>query len=127
MSNILYDSKQNATELMRKIMRDLHSSYNLRQVPPPPKSTTQIVKLQWVPSQNPNLKESDDGVWHGLFALHLGKLQSNTQLQQCSLTAEWVESAFSRINPTTVRPWLEVPTIDVTSAGEVSEDLHGNA
>ena len=32
-----------------------------------------------------------------------------------------------RINPTTVRPWLEVPTIDVTSAGEVSEDLHGNA
>ena len=96
MSNILYDSKQNATELMRKIMRDLHSSYNLRQVPPPPKSTTQIVKLQWVPSQNPNRKESDDGVWHGCFAIHLGKLQSNTQMQQCSLTAEWVESAFSR-------------------------------
>ena len=33
----------------------------------------------------------------------------------------------SRINPTTVRPWLEVPTIDMTPAGEVSEDLHGNA
>jgi hypothetical protein len=64
---------------------------NLTYAPPPPTDTTQIVKLKWLPSKNKEHR-GDQGIWHGLFAVTIG---SAATLQECSLTDDWVESAFS--------------------------------
>jgi hypothetical protein len=92
---IWYDSNHHVTKKMVQLMTDLHKQFNLRMVPPPPLDNTQIVKLKWVPSNNPNLKGAEDGIWHGLFATHFGANETKTTMQQCSLTTDWVESAFT--------------------------------
>jgi hypothetical protein len=89
-----YDSQHHVTDRMRKVQHDLHLEHGLTYAPPPPKDDTQIVKLKWLPSKKS--KRPLDGIWHGLFAVDLGDSKSNTTLQQCSLTQEWVEAAFSR-------------------------------
>jgi hypothetical protein len=89
---IWYDLQHRVTDQMRKFQKHLHLELDLRYAPPPPEDTTQIVKLKWIPSQK---RQPIDGIWHGLFAVKVGVSQSNTTLQECSLTQEWVESAFS--------------------------------
>ncbi len=89
---IWYDLQHRVTDQMRKYQKKLHLELNLRYAPPPPEDTTQIVKLKWIPSQK---RQPIDGIWHGLFAVKVGVSQSNTTLQECSLTQEWVESAFT--------------------------------
>jgi hypothetical protein len=92
---IWYDSQHRVTKRMCQLMKALHTKFHLRMAPPPPFDTTQIVKLRWTPSQNPALNGADDGIWHGLFATHFGANETKTTMQQCSLTTDWVESAFS--------------------------------
>ena len=94
--DIWYDLQQQVTNRMVKLQKDLHLELHLRYAPPPPTNTTQIVKLKWLPA--PKLKRKrggDKGIWHGLFAIDLGVTHSTKTLQECSLTQEWVESAFS--------------------------------
>ncbi len=89
---IWYDLQHRVTDQMRKFQKNLHLRLGLSYAPPPPEDTTQIVKLKWIPSQK---RQPIDGIWHGLFAVKVGVSQSNTTLQECSLSQEWVESAFS--------------------------------
>ena len=62
-------------------------------------------------------------MWHGLFVLHLGKLQTSTQLQQCSVTVEWAELAFLRATKAvgyqqnTAKP-LFIPADDSQTPGD---------
>jgi hypothetical protein len=88
---IWYDLQCNVTKRMCKIQKDLHTSFNLPCAPPPPKNTAQIVKLKWLPSKQ-SKRRAVDGIWHGLHAVNMG---ASTTLQECSLTEDWVESAFS--------------------------------
>jgi hypothetical protein len=90
-----HDSHHHVTKKMVQLMTDLHKQFNLRMAPPPPLDNTQIVKLKWVPSNNPNLKGAEDGIWHGLFAAHFGANETKTTMQQCRLTTDWVELAFT--------------------------------
>ena len=91
---IWYDSQSRATDPLRKLQKDLHSKFDIPYAPPPPTDTTQIVKLKWLPSNKPGAK-GGDGIWHGLFAICLGVSKTNTTLQECSLTQEWVATVFS--------------------------------
>jgi hypothetical protein len=88
---IWYDLQCNVTKRMCKIQKDLHASFNLPYAPPPPKNTTQIVKLKWLPSKQ-SKRRAGDGIWHGLYVVNMG---ASTTLQECSLTEDWVEAAFS--------------------------------
>ena len=92
-----YDARGNVTANMgERLKRDMKNLY-LEYVPPPPKADTQIVKLKWVPSQNPlhAQQRREKGVWHGAYAVKLGTMESSTVLRQCVLLSEWVESEFS--------------------------------
>jgi hypothetical protein len=59
------DLQCNVTKRMCKIQKYLHASFNLPCAPPPPKNTTQIVKLKWLPSKQ-SKRRAGDGIWHGL-------------------------------------------------------------
>lgn len=91
---IWYDSQHQVTDRMRKVQKNSHLEFNLPYAPPPPKDTTQIVKLKWLPSKK-GKPRAEEGIWHGLFAVDVGVSESNTTLQECSLTKDWVETAFS--------------------------------
>jgi hypothetical protein len=91
---IWYDKQHQVTPRMAKLQRDLHEACGLPYAPPPPTDRTQIVKLKWLKSKTTN-KCTEDGIWHGLFAIDMGVSASKMKLQECSLMSDWVESAFT--------------------------------
>ena len=91
---VWYDLQHKVTERMRNLQKTLHLEHGLEYAPPPPEDTTQIVRLKWLPSKKDGSKR-DDGIWHGLFVVDMGEAKANSTQQECSLTTEWVESAFT--------------------------------
>jgi hypothetical protein len=92
-----YDRCGNATSsLIARMKLDL-KGLDLWLVAPPPKASTQIVKLKWVPSKHRAHKnlQREKGVWHGVHAVSLGHDKSSMVLQECGLLKEWVEEEFS--------------------------------
>lgn len=94
-NEVWYDSQNHVMDQMRKLQKEWHDKLDLPYVPPPPTDTTQIVKLKWLPSKQSSPGTEEDGIWHGLFAVNVGVSNACTTLQECSLTQDWVESAFS--------------------------------
>jgi hypothetical protein len=91
---IWYDLQHKVTERMRNLQKTLHLEHGLEYAPPPPEDTTQIVRLKWLPSKKDGSKR-DDGIWHGLFVVDMGEAKATSTQQECSLTTDWVESAFT--------------------------------
>jgi hypothetical protein len=91
---IWYDLQHHVTDTLRNLQKAEHIALNLPYAPPPPCNDTQIVKLKWLPSKNKEHR-GDQGIWHGLFAVAMGVAKPAATLQECSLTDDWVKSAFS--------------------------------